>query len=276
MLLASTCRAWHELITEAPVNQLSEQARGSLLPSGLTSALPLLELVKQQNQLMARLRCELAVLPRIQRLSFKGCQLGDREYAAESQGPASEHEGSVADDNADLLAGSSFNSILSPHIHFQRLIWSPQSSSQDADRWIILQPHLCCRNTPIVVDVATGQQVEFHMDGSEPSDRSARAWQPPHSCAAWLRDGHHALFLAKAALPLYVVLPDGIGVADAISHGASSVETPGPYQQYEGRSNLLTVRSHDGCMRDVLCWTESPIQRMHVHGQVAWLAPTQA
>ncbi len=42
--LASSCRAWHELISQTTVNQLSDSVRHALLPLGLTSELPLQEL----------------------------------------------------------------------------------------------------------------------------------------------------------------------------------------------------------------------------------------
>ena len=70
MLLAGSCRAWHQLITLTPVRELSEEARRAVIPSGLTCSLPLLPLVKQQAQLIARISGKHGALLRIQHLRF--------------------------------------------------------------------------------------------------------------------------------------------------------------------------------------------------------------
>ena len=55
MVLASTCRAWHDLINHTPLDQMSASVCRAVLPSGLTCKLLLLELVKRQAHLLARL-----------------------------------------------------------------------------------------------------------------------------------------------------------------------------------------------------------------------------
>ena len=80
MHLAGTCRGWHQLITDTPLHQLSEEARRLLLPSGLNSSLPLPQLVKQQAQLLARLRGKGGFTPGIQRLSLKDDALDGKPH----------------------------------------------------------------------------------------------------------------------------------------------------------------------------------------------------
>ena len=71
MLLAGTCRAWRQLITLTPVHELSAEARHAVLPCGLTTNLPLLQLVKQQAQLLAQIAGKHSDPPQIQQLSFE-------------------------------------------------------------------------------------------------------------------------------------------------------------------------------------------------------------
>ena len=71
MLLAGTCRAWRQLITLTPVLQLSAEVRHAVLPSGLTTSLPLLQLLKQQAQLLQRITGKHSDPPQIQPLSFE-------------------------------------------------------------------------------------------------------------------------------------------------------------------------------------------------------------
>ena len=119
MLLAGSCRAWHQLIPLTPVCELSEEARQAVIPSGLTSSLPLLPLVQQQAQLIARIRGKDGALPRIQHVSF------------EAPGPKQPISLSLA--------------------------WSPCTCLEDASRWIVLDFGL--QHVPMVIDVETGQQV---------------------------------------------------------------------------------------------------------------------
>ena len=66
MQLAGICRAWRQLVADTSLQHLSRETRQAVLPSGLTSGLPLLQLVKQQAQLLARLRGKHGFTPGIQ------------------------------------------------------------------------------------------------------------------------------------------------------------------------------------------------------------------
>ena len=71
MLLAGTCRAWRQLITLTPVHELSAEARRAVLLCGLSTSLPLLQLLQQQAQLLARITDQHSDPLQIQHLSFQ-------------------------------------------------------------------------------------------------------------------------------------------------------------------------------------------------------------
>ena len=68
--LTHTCKAWRQLINDTTIPQLSATARNTLLPSGLTSDLKLLQLAEHQAQLLASLRGKQSPFPRLQCVSF--------------------------------------------------------------------------------------------------------------------------------------------------------------------------------------------------------------
>ncbi len=88
LLLGTTCRAWHDCLANTPLDQLPKESRRVLLPPGLSSRLPLLELISRQAQLLARIRCKHGVTPEIQHLDFmrprtssSNCNTDDEEGA---------------------------------------------------------------------------------------------------------------------------------------------------------------------------------------------------
>ena len=114
MQLAGTCRAWRQLIEVTPLHELSAEIRRAVLPSGLTSSLPLFQVVKQQAQLLARLRGKHGFTPRVQPLSF----------------------------TAGLLQGNAPQSTSPPvsQLGFQEILWSPCTCPEESSHWLVLNP----------------------------------------------------------------------------------------------------------------------------------------
>ena len=163
MQLAGTCREWRQLVIKTPLQQLSGEVRRAVLPSGLTSSLLLPQLVKQQAQLLARLRGKQGFTPGIQHLSLKD-ELQDGSHAANAQ-----------------------QRRFVPRFKFSDVIWSPCTCLEHPSQWLALQPfppqkHLA--RAPILVDFKSGQQVCF--------DRGPSMWPAPNSVislhTAWLTD----------------------------------------------------------------------------------------
>ncbi len=265
VLLASTCREWHQLIAETPADQLSEQARESLLPSGLTSRLPLRELLEWKAQLLARLRGTADVPPRIQRLSFSGCQPIDQPSRRHSHDGARDTSGHIADAaDANAAVGQS-SYAYEPALSFQKLIWSPLSAIEDSCCRIILQPDRAFSRAAIVVNVETGQQVSFEGEGSE-FIMCPTPGQPIHTRAEWLRDGQNVLFHPKQEACMSAMETEAIWLANVGSHAVSKLELDGA--QPTGNSHLFTIRSPDGCTRDVFCWVAAAPRSTRLEGQV--------
>ena len=108
MQLAGTCRAWRQLIINIPMDQLPEEAQIAVLPSGLTSNLSLPQLVKQQAQLLARLRGKVGFTPTIQRLSLK------KDFL----------DGSQTDNGQP-------SKLDLPQLPFSDVLWSPRACLED-------------------------------------------------------------------------------------------------------------------------------------------------
>ena len=135
MQLAATCTAWHQLITATLVYELSKTACQSLLPHGLTSELPLLELMKQQAQLLLRLRGKQAFSASTQHLCF------DEEVVGPSQ-----------DGSAPLRS--------------EKLHWASRSRIENASHWLLLESNILSPSTlmarpPIIFNTQTGQHIRF-------------------------------------------------------------------------------------------------------------------
>ena len=235
MQLAGTCRAWHQHITDIPLPQLSAEARRAVLPSGLTSGLPLLQLVKQQAQLLARLRGKHGFIPRVQRLSFRD-HLPDASPQVHAQPSDSE-----------------------PNRQFHGILWSPCTRLEDASRWLTLQPALEPKNHPvvhhpIVVDTEAGRKVCFSEDLS--SMLLAHGGDPWHY-AAWLTDKSDRIVFFRVS-----GLSHGPIACLADAHGQGSLLLSLPGAQHCGSTRFFTVCSEQGSAVDVLC----QVQILRCHG----------
>ena len=237
MQLASTCRAWHQLIVDIPLHQLSEEARRDVLPSGLTSSLPLLQLLKQQAQLLARLRGKHGFTPDVQRFSFRGDLVNGSQQ------------------------GSSQQSRCVPQYKFRKILWSPCTCLEEASRWLALELYLDRNRSaraPIVLDTVTGQQVCFQEDPStmRPASGYASSFH-----AAWLIDNSDRLM---TFMGMGTCLPIAC-LADVHSHSLlpidlSAAQNPGSWcpGALQGlRGQFFTVRSDEGAAIDILCWVRT-------------------
>ena len=218
--LTGTCRTWHQLIEDFPVHQLSQEARRAVLPPGLKSGLPLLQLVKQQAQLLERLRGKHGFTPGIQHLGFQA------NLADGSQQGHAQQTGSMP-------------------LQFREILWSPCTSLEVASRWLALKPNLgggMPIQAPIVMDLETGQQVCF--------SESPLAVQPvPRNVCTvysdWLTDKSDQI-LSRPKRSSVVCLAD--------VHGHSILPLPLSGAPHEGASHFHTIRSEKGFVNDILCW----------------------
>ncbi len=169
--LAGTCRSWRHVIIHTPLDSLSDSAQQAVLPSRLMSQKPLPEVLKQQAQLLARLRGKNSAAPRIQRLS-----INDARPDSSKQGSAQQEQ-----------------STCKPKLHFRRLLWSPCASLEDAGRWIALNPHWGVRHVPIIVDMETSAPVCFSAEDSA-SIVTYHASGKEHELEACWLDGNRLLF----------------------------------------------------------------------------------
>ncbi len=167
--LAGTCRSWRHVIIHTPLDSLSDSAQQAVLPSRLMSQKPLPEVLKQQAQLLARLRGKNSASPRIQRLSINDAR------------PDSSKQGSTQQEH----------STRKPKLHFRRLLWSPCASLEDAGRWIALNPHWAVRHVPIIVDLETSEPVCF---SAEDSASIVTYHEKEHELEAYWLDGNRLLF----------------------------------------------------------------------------------
>ena len=223
--LAGTCRAWHQLMMDTPLHQLSEEAHRAVLPLGLTSSLLLLQHVKQQAQLLARLRGKHGFAPGIQHLSFRDHSLDGSRH------------------------GNAQQSNVAPQLEFDEMLWSPCDCSEDASRWLALQSSLQGMRLPTVVDLETGRQV------CTPEDPSAMLVAPgdnPWNHAAWLTDKPDRMLFFRVSGTSHGPIAC---LTDA--HGQGSLPLFLPCAQHCGYSRFLTVCGKDGSAVDVLCLQSS-------------------
>ena len=229
MQLAGTCTAWRQLIADTPMHRLSLEARQAVLPSNLISSRQLLQLVKQQAQLLARLRGKHGFTPGIQRLSFRaellqGTQQGNTKQSRSAQ---------------------------VPQLCFQALHWSPCTCLEEPSRWLALDPdpylNFGCKCLPVVIDASSGQQLCFQKD------HLTMPHKIPSLQAAWLTGKsdqilifpHHTAQMSKSIAWL----------AAARSQSILPVKLPGA--QFQGRSDcwFFTVCGKDNAAINILCWS---------------------
>ena len=222
MRLAGTCREWRQLVVDSPLHHLSKQARQAVIPLGLTSSLPLLQVVKQRAQLLARLRGKHGFTPGIKRLRFR-----DDLLKSTSEGNAREGQ-------------------CGPLLNFQSALWSPCDRLEDTSRWLALNPDGGCKRLPIVLDMETGQQVRFE-EGASPMRLTAG--NNPYLHAAWLMDKPTQIcfYLSGGSI-------SGSLACLADAHSQSLLPISLPRHQFSGNSQFLTVCSEEGAALDVLFW----------------------
>ena len=234
VLFASTCRGWRQLVTELALNQLSEKAQQVVLPPGLTSTCSLLDLVKQQAQLLGQLQGRQSYFPRIQRLSFNDECLLDEQQAAATQHRSGQR----------------------PPLCFQELTWSPCVSLENASRWLVLDPSPGSRREPIVLDTEANEQVGLEQQGSAPIMRCPAYRQSPELHATWLAGARllfHPLY-KHCASPFK---PAGICSADLRSQSISAIQLP--EAKHAGNSHFFTVTSTTGSVTNILCWVATAV-----------------
>ena len=228
MQLAGTCKAWRQLIIDTPLHQLSEHARRAVLPSGLTSTLPLLQLVKQQAQLVARLRGKHGFMPHLQHLSLKdelrdGINSGYAQQRGCPQWP-----------------------------RFFNIVWSPCTCLEDASPWLALEPYPSLwhgTQAPVVVDLETGQRVCLHRGSSS-------MWPLPDE-----DDLFHTAWLTAQPGRILTSLFEGMNGSIAFLadvHGSSvlPIVVPGGTSGagHLGTSRFFRACSKEGSAVDMLCW----------------------
>ena len=223
MQLAGTCSGWRLLINYSSPDQLSEEARRAVLSSGLTSSLPLLQLIKQQAQLVATLRGKPGFTPRVQRLSLK-------------------------DDSVDGSQRGNAQQNRSVRLLFSAILWSPCVRLEDASRWLALDPSPACSRIPVVVDTETGRQVCF-KEGPSSRRTDPEAWSS--SDAAWLTDKQDRILFFLSVGSRQITSEPVASLVNAQSQSILPVVLPGPHRL--SKSQFLTVCSKEGSTMDVLC-----------------------
>ena len=238
LVLKDACKAWRQLVVNTPVCQLSEEARETLLPSGLTSERSLLELVRQQAGLVARLRGNQGPLPCIQHLSLID---PFRKHANVQQ--------------------SRFP------MEIQRLVWSPCIGLEDASRWIILEPLSIKRHASFVADTESSQQVCFQTAQSESVPAAAVSRKQPQCCATWLEYDDCILFHPSNELCTEPCSPTVICVANARTKNVCRLQVTGAQQ--EGNSQFCTVSSGTSSEKNILCWVINSVTDRLINDQIS-------
>ncbi len=230
--LASSSRAWHELTGHAIVDQLSNSVRRTLLPSGLTSDLPLQELVEYQTELLARLRCNHGFSPRIQPLSLSN----------------------------DL---SSQQGILAcePPLRFEQLVWSRCTRYKVASHWLLLHARQDDAINSILLNAQTGQQ-QVHFQQMCLSVKLGGIFKCKMH-ASWLAD--QPCLLCHPAFE-QVCDPREIRLADASTGHVSAITLPGA--QHEGSSQLFEAHDNKGCAKNILAWVAAPAVSKHFEDHI--------
>ena len=232
--LAGTCTAWRQLIVDIPQHHLSEEARLAVLPSGLTSKLPLLQLVKQQGQLLAQLRGKHGFTPGIQRLSFLD-DLPDGSRQGSAGGGRSAHM---------------------PQLRFQEILWSPCTCLEDASPWLVLNPESDCNCLPVVVAIGTGRQVSFQ-------ESPAPVRLLPHTAsslhAAWLTDKPDQILMFPSGGEEYC---SRACLADARIQSLLPFRLP--HARSDSFSRFFTVCDEEGAATDIFCWAGQSDWQDHI------------
>ncbi len=231
-----------------PLYQLSESACQSLLPSGLTTDLPLLELVKQQAQLLIRLRGK------------QGC----KTQAHEDQGscpviqPLSFHVYTECPTAAPHIHHDDdlWSPMRVPQVPFGAIAWSPCARLEDDSEWVILEPKGCSDAKPVVVNALSGQRVSFSGDGSQALMGTPIYGKYSILSGICLQDGQRILFHPFGAPYHYHDEPCSICLADARSASVYKLQIPGA--QHPGELYMFTVGSHSGQAKSIACWASSP------------------
>ena len=207
-----------------------EEARRAVLPSGLTSNLPLLQAVKHQAQLLARLRGKHGFTPSIQHLSFRDDLLESSQAGHEGQ------------------------SRSVPRLCFQDVRWSPCDRLEDGSRWLALDSGRGCKRLPIVLDIETGQQICFEESPSPMrlvSDNSIdnNTYDSTSLHAAWLTDESSQIlvFMSQGQISGSIAC-----LADVNGHSLLPVGPPG--QRFSGSCQFFTIYGDKGSALDVLFW----------------------
>ncbi len=292
--LATTCRAWHDLINHTPLDQMSASVCRAVLPSGLTCKLPFLELVKRQAELLARLRGKLGSCVRIQRLSFNEHLPGaGSTYAVAQNNDSVRH---VPDDSSlqrsaqsnaaldvssmpqqtNVPGGSSIQGSLKqeqpmyvPPLRFRQLVWSPCADLEHASRWIALQGDDASKRIPLVVDIDTGQQVRFQ--GGPPSLVTI-PYDPPFRKPAtdleptWLSTSDSLLLHHAQQTHARPCEPSSMRIADACSQSMSPVPLPGALHM--GNSHVFTACTGEGGTKDILACIAAPVMKQRLEDQI--------
>ncbi len=227
MLLASTCRAWRHLISLTSPSQMSESSCRALLPSGLTSTLPLLELVQQQAKLLAKLRAKQGFSPGMQRLTVK-------------------HNAQDSDQQRDGYQRAIENSP-----GFTELAWAPCASLEDPSCYIALNSDWGAIHKSIVINTETGRPVCLEGQSSASIMAGHAAKQGSNFYATWL-DGHRLLFFPASVEFDGSVSASDICLADVGTGNCCTLALSSAQQV--GRSSLFAIRSNGGSSKDLFCW----------------------
>ena len=205
-----------------------------MLPSGLTSSLMLLQLVKQQSQLLARLRGKHGFVPEIQRFSLRG------DVVDGSQQGSSQQSNSV------------------PQLQFRKILWSPCTCLEEASRWLALELYLDrnrLAHAPIVLDTETGQQVCFQEDPStmRPASGNASSFH-----AAWLTDKSDQLlaFMGRGKCIPIACLAD-VHSRSMLPVGLSAAQPWGSDVLQGVMAQFFSARREEGSAIDILCWVRT-------------------
>ncbi len=224
--LAATCTAWHQLITAASVHDLSKPACQSLLPHGVTSELPLLELIKQQAQLLLQLRGKQASSASTKHLSF----------------------------DEDFVGGSP-NRWAS--LRLLQLHWSPCARVEDPSRWLLVEPYMLSPGpcTPIVFNTQTGQRIRFRDQASGSQLPRPSLGHSDRTCAAWMNNNDRVLFFQPGCDRLFSYsVPADVNMHLADVHGQSIRQLSLLELSGFGKHKILLIAACDveGHVRDIL------------------------
>ncbi len=239
--LAGSCRSWQHLIAHTSLHQLPDSARQALLPPDLTSDLPLLQLVRQQAQLLGRLQGRDGFSPCIQHLSF--------------------------DDDLDERQQGSNLQDTKPTSHFQNLLWSPCTRLEDSSRWLALDPISKCKREPSIIDIGTGRQIRLKGEACLPTAKGTTSEYVSPLHPTWLSDGRCLLLcLQKDPFPQPVASTE-MCLVDACSQRILPVNLQGAMPT--GIPHFFTACRQDGCAQDIFAWVASPLTSNRLQNHIS-------